>query len=92
VSSAQVKEAVKVVASAVSVKRSLAVQVSEDGFVSGVRLLSAVVRRWDTWDFGERTVAVAAVAHDRYLSNLPNREGRFPSRDEVAAAERRLNF
>ena len=85
-------EASKVAATAISAKRSVAVEVSEYGFVCAVRLLSAVVRRWDGWDFGERVVAVAGVAHDRYLANLPNSDGRFPSRDEVAAAERKLNF
>ena len=68
------------------------VEVSEDGFVSGVRLLSDVVRQWDSWTFGERAVAVGAVAHDRYLANLPNPDGRYPSHESVAAAERRLTF
>ncbi|HUO40727.1 MAG TPA: hypothetical protein VMU34_24055, partial [Mycobacterium sp.] len=60
----------KVVATSVSAKRTVAVEVSDSGFVCGVRLLSGAVRQWDTWDFGERVVAVAGVAHDRYIANL----------------------
>ena len=82
----------RVVASAISVKKTVAVEVSSAGFVSGVRLLSDVVRKWDTWDFSERVVAVAAVAHDRFVANLPNREGREPTLETVAADERRLKF
>jgi hypothetical protein len=85
-------DASRVVAAAMSAKRSVAVEVSDGGFVCGVRFLSPAVRRWDTWDFGERVVAVAEVAHDRYLVGLPNQDGRFPSHAEVAAAERKLNF
>jgi len=83
---------VRTAATAVSVKRSVMAEVSDTGFVSGIRLLSDAPRRWDTWDFGERVVAVAGVAHDRYVANLPNREGREPTPRSVAAAERKLNF
>jgi hypothetical protein len=83
---------VEVVATAVSAKRSVIAEVSGDGFVCGVRLLVDEVRRWDTREFEDRIVAVAAVAHDRYLAGLPNRDGRFPTLDEVAAAERKLQF
>lgn len=82
----------EIVATAVSAKRAVMVEVSGDGFVCGVRLLADTVRRWDTRDFEDRLVAVAAVAHDRYLAGLPNRDGRFPTLDEVAAAERKLQF
>ena len=42
---------------------------------------------------GKRAVSVADVAHDRYLSNLPHSYGgQYPSRDAVAATERKLNF
>jgi hypothetical protein len=81
-----------VAATAMSAKRSVAVEVSEDGFVVGVRLLSPAVRRWDSWDLGERVVAVAAVAHDRYLANLPDREGIYPKLRGVGADERKLIF
>ena len=84
--------AVEVVASAVSSKRSVMAEVSADGFVCAVRLLTDAAKRWDSWDLGDRLVAVAAVAHDRYLSKLPNRDGRFPTAAEVADAERKLNF
>lgn len=83
---------VEIVATAVSAKRAVAVEVSGDGFVCGVRLLAETVRRWDTRDFEDRLVAVAGVAHDRYLAGLPNRDGRFPTLDEVASAERKLQF
>lgn len=38
---------VRVVASAVSAKRTVAVEVGDNGCVVGVRLLSDAVRRWD---------------------------------------------
>ena len=85
-------DSIKVVAAAMSAKRSVAVEVSDGGFVCGVRFPSPAVRRWDGWDFSERVVAVAAVAHDRYLANLPDREGIYPALRDVAAAERKLNF
>ena len=81
-----------VVASAVSAKRTVLVEVGPDGYVSGVRLLSDCVRRWDTYEFGERVVAVSAVAHDRYLAGLPHADGRFASLSDVDAAERKLVF
>lgn len=84
--------AVKIAATAVSVRRSVLVEVSDQGFVVGVRLLSDVVRQWDSWTLGERTVAVAVVAHNRYLANQPNTETSYPTLDAVAAAERKLNF
>jgi len=83
---------VRVVASAVSAKRSLAVEVGDTGCVVGVRLLSDAVRRWDSYTFGERVVAVADVAHDRYLSNQRDVDGHYPDPEEVARAERKLNF
>lgn len=83
---------VRVVASAVSAKRSLAVEVGDTGCVVGVRLLSDAVRRWDSYTFGDRVVAVANVAHDRYLSNQRSIDGHYPAPEEVAAAERKLNF
>lgn len=83
---------VRVVASAVSVKRTIAAEVGDNGCVVGVRFLSDVYRRWDSYTLGERVLAVADVAHDRYLSNQPNRDGHYPDRAEVSAAERKLNF
>lgn len=83
---------VRVVASAVSVKRTIAVEVGATGCVVGVRFLNDIYRRWDAYTLGERVVAVADVAHDRYLSNQPNRDGHYPDRAEVSAAERKLNF
>jgi hypothetical protein len=83
---------VETVATAVSARRAVMAEVSGDGFVTGIRLLTDTVKGWDTRDFEDRLVAVAAVAHDRYLAGLPNRDGRFPTLDEVAAAERKLQF
>lgn len=84
--------AVHVVASAVSAKRSVAVEVGDNGCVVGVRLLSDAVRRWDAYTLGDRVVAVADVAHDRYLSNQHNVDGHYPDPKDVAAAELKLNF
>lgn len=83
---------VRVVASAVSAKRTVAVEVGDNGCVVGVRLLSNAVRRWDSYTLGDRVVAVADVAHDRYLSNQPNVDGHYPDAKDVAAAELKLNF
>jgi hypothetical protein len=84
---------VRVVASAVSVKRTVAAEVGENGFVVGVRFLKDVVRKWDSYTLGQRAVAVADVAHDRYLANQPSPDGtQYPTRDAVGAAERKLNF
>lgn len=84
---------VRVMASAVSVKRTVSAEVSEEGFVVAVRFLKDVVRQWDAYTLGRRTVSVAEVAHDRYLSNLPQcYNGQYLSPDAVAATERTLNF
>ena len=58
-----------VVASAVSARRTLMVQVNGFGFVCGLRLLSPVVRTWDSATLNDRVKAVAAVAHDRFYAN-----------------------
>lgn len=84
---------VRVVAEAVSVKRTVGAEVDECGFVVAVRFFKDSVRTWDSYTLGQRAVAVADVAHDRYLANQPNPDGgQYPSRDVVAAAERKLNF
>ncbi|WP_088295479.1 hypothetical protein [Mycobacterium avium] len=83
---------VRVVASAVSAKRTVAVEVGDNGCVVGVRLLSDAVRRWDAYTLGDRVVAVADVAHDRYLSNQRSIDGHYPDPKDVAAAELKLNF
>lgn len=89
---AVVDEDVQVVASAMSVKRTVRAEVSEHGYVVAVRLTPAV-RQWDAYTLGRRVVSVADVAHDRYLSNLPAAyDGLYPSPADVAAAERSLNF
>ncbi|NTY62059.1 hypothetical protein [Mycolicibacterium sphagni] len=90
--SANDTQEVRVVASAVSVKRTIAAEVGDNGCVVGVRFLSEAFRRWDSYTLGERVLKVADVAHDRYLSNQPNRDGHYPDRAEVSAAERKLNF
>lgn len=84
---------VRVAASAVSAKRTMGAEVSEDGFVVALRFLKDVVRQWDAYTLGQRAVLVADVAHDRYLSNLPQTYGgQYPSAEAVAATERALNF
>lgn len=84
--------ATRVVATAVSVKRTLMAEVDQNGFVCGVRLLSDAVRQWDTWTLGENAVAVAAVARDRYLANQPHNGASYPTQQSVAADERKLKF
>lgn len=84
---------VKVVASAVSAKRTVGAEVDENGFVVAVRFMKDVVRQWDVYTLGRRAVSVADVAHDKYLSNLPQSYGgQYPSPEDVAAAERTLSF
>jgi hypothetical protein len=83
----------RVAASALSVKQTVGAEVSEYGYVVAVRFLKKDVCRWDAYTLGRRAVAVADVAHDRYLANRPHTDGgQYPSRDAVAAAERGLNF
>ncbi|MEX3743399.1 MULTISPECIES: hypothetical protein [Mycolicibacterium] len=84
--------ATKVVATAVSAKRTLMAEVDQNGFVVGIRVLSDAVRQWDSWTLGENAVAVAAVARDRYLANQPHNEATYPTHQSVAADERRLKF
>ncbi|SLJ75711.1 hypothetical protein [Mycobacteroides abscessus] len=83
---------VRVVATAVSAKRTIAVDVGDNGQVIGLRILSDVVRQWDTYTLSQRIIAVADVAHDRYLANQPNHDGYYPDHAEVSAAERKLKF
>lgn len=83
---------VVVAATAVSVQRTVLVEVSADGYVIGVRLLSEAVRRWDSQMVEERVKAVAAVAHDRYLAGLGGGDGSHPSAESVTAAELELDF
>ena len=80
-----------VVATAVSARRTVMVEVNRTGFVCGVRLLSPIVRTWDSATLNDRMKAVAAVAHDRYHANART----DPDADEllaIAARERTLNF
>jgi hypothetical protein len=87
--------AAQVAASAVSAKRTLLVEVNGFGYVSGVHLLSPVVRTWDSGSLNDRACQVAGVAHDRYTANMQHRMG-GPAADDVLQAvadqERRLNF
>lgn len=85
---------VAVAASAISARRTVAAEVSEQGFVVAVRFLRDDVRRWDAYTLGRRAVDVADVAHDRYLANRPNHDGgqSYPSIESVADAERGLDF
>lgn len=80
----------QVVATAISVKRTVFVQVNALGFVCGV-VLKPDARKWDSVTLNNRVRKVAAVAHDRYLANLAI-DGTYPTLDAVAADERALNF
>jgi hypothetical protein len=83
---------IAVVATAVSRWRTVLVEVSSDGYVVGVRLLSEAVRRWDSQMLEDRVKLVAAVAHDRYLAGLSATDGSYPTVESVAAAELELDF
>ena len=80
----------QVVATAISVKRTVFVQVNALGFVCGV-VLKPEARNWDSVTLNNRVRKVAAVAHDRYLANL-GIDGTYPTLDAVAADESALNF
>ena len=80
----------QVVATAISVKRTVFVQVNALGFVCGV-VLKPEARNWDSVTLNNRVRKAAAVAHDRYLANL-GIDGTYPTLDAVAADERALNF
>ena len=80
----------QVVATAISVKRTVFVQVNALGFVCGV-VLKPEARNWDSVTLNNRVRKVAAVAHDRYLATL-GIDGTYPTLDAVAADERALNF
>jgi hypothetical protein len=79
-------------ATAVSRRRTVMVEVSSDGYVVGVRLLSEAVRRWDSQTLEDRVKLVASVAHDRYLAGLGAADGSYPTTESVAAAELELDF
>lgn len=81
-----------VAATAVSRRRTVMVEVSSDGYVIGVRLLSEAVRRWDSQTLEDRIKSVASVAHDRYLAGLDASAGGYPTPESVAAAELELDF
>jgi len=83
---------VVVAARAVSRWRTVMVEVSSDGYVIGVRLLSETVRDWDSQMLEDRVKAVASVAHDRYLAGLGVADGSYPTPQSVAAAELELDF
>jgi hypothetical protein len=83
---------IAVAATAVSRQRTVMVEVSSDGYVIGVRLLSEEVRQWDSQTFEDRVKSVAGVAHDRYLSGLGTTDGSYPTAESVAAAELGLDF
>ena len=81
----------QVVATAISVKRTVFAQVNALGFVCGV-VLKPEARNWDSVTLNKRCRAVAAVAHDRWLANHGVSDGTLPTLEAVAAAERALNF
>jgi hypothetical protein len=81
-----------VAATAVSRQRTVMAEVSSDGYVIGVRLLSEAVRQWDSQTLEDRVKSVASVAHDRYLAGLGATAGSHPTTESVAAAEVELDF
>jgi hypothetical protein len=81
-----------VAATAVSRKRTVLAEVNGNGYVCGVRLLTAAPRSWDADMLEARIKAVAAVAHDRYLAGLPATHAVYPTLDDVADAESGLDF
>jgi hypothetical protein len=83
---------IAIVATAVSRQRTVMAEVSSDGYVIGVRLLSEAVRQWDSQTLEDRVKSVASVAHDRYLSGLGASDGSYPTAESVAAAELELDF
>src|SRR5262249_9753038 len=83
---------IAVAAAASSRQRTVLVEVSTDGYVIGVRLLSELVRRWDSQRLEDRVKSVASVAHDRYLAGLGATDGSYPTTESVAAAELELDF
>jgi hypothetical protein len=83
---------IAVAATAVSRLRTVMVEVSSDGYVIGVRLLSEEAREWDSQTFEDRVKLVASVAHDRYLAGLGATDDSYPTVESVAAAERELDF
>jgi hypothetical protein len=83
---------IAVAATAVSRQRTVLVEVSSDGYVVGVRLLSEQVRQWDSQTLEDRVKSVASVAHDRYLAGLGVTDGSYPTTESVAAAELELDF
>jgi hypothetical protein len=76
-------------ATAVSRQRALIVEVSTDGYVTGMRLLNVVARQGDSQTLEDR---VKSVAHDRYLAGPGATDGSYPTRESVAAAELELAF
>jgi hypothetical protein len=83
---------IAVAATAVSRQRTVMVEVSSDGYVIGVRLLSEAVRQWDSQTLEDRVKSVATVAHDRYLAGLGATDGSYPTTESVATAELELDF
>lgn len=83
---------IAVAATAVSRQRTVMAEVSTDGYVIGVRLLSEQARQWDSQTLEDRVKSVASVAHDRYLAGLGATDGSYPTTESVAAAELELDF
>ena len=85
------QESEEIVAEAISRQRTVQVGVDVDGYTSQVQL-SEAVRSWDSRRIGESVVKVAAVAHDRYVV-LTDKSGTTSlTAEQVAAAERELDF
>jgi hypothetical protein len=80
---------IAVAATAVSRQRALIVELSTDGYFTGMRLLNAAVRQGDSQTLEDR---VKSVAHDWYLAGLGATDGSYPTTDSAAAAELELDF
>jgi hypothetical protein len=77
---------IAVIATAVSQKRAVTVEVSSDSYVIGVRPLNDAIRRWDSQTLEFRIKSVPSVSHDQYLAGRDATNGRYPTTESVAAA------
>jgi hypothetical protein len=78
---------IAVAATAVPPQRAVMGEVNSDGYLIGVRPLSAAAHKWDSQTLEDLVDSVAAVAHDRHLAGLSATDGSYPTTESVAAAE-----
>ncbi|MGL5444665.1 MAG: hypothetical protein ACRDDJ_19605 [[Mycobacterium] stephanolepidis] len=85
------QESKEIVAEAISRRRTVQVGVDVDGYASQVQF-GEDVRNWAARRIGESVVQVAAVAHDRYVVLTDESGTSSLTAEQVAAAERDLDF